>query len=81
MTCPPFLKKCAEQGSTTVEYTLMILAVVGITLSVAKKVRDFMIGTGECPNETMVCKILDQITGTGGPLNAESGFRYYRLRQ
>jgi hypothetical protein len=69
------------RGSTTLEYSLILLAVIVMTLAIAKRVRDFMIGSGECPNETMICRVLDQITGTGGPLNPDGGFRYYRLKQ
>ncbi|MBF0312716.1 MAG: hypothetical protein HQK50_04775 [Oligoflexia bacterium] len=69
----------SKSGQTAVEYVVLIAVMASLTVMVLNKVRDFLIGPGgECPNESLFCRILDGATGAGA---LGEGFRYFTLRR
>lgn len=66
----------AQKGQTVVEYILLLLVVVTITVTMAKKLTDhFGANAQDCANgesSNIMCHLYNS-------LNADTNFRYFRL--
>jgi uncharacterized protein (UPF0333 family) len=52
------LRFLTKKGQTSVEYILLLMAIVAIMSSVMKIVKDRFLGTGDCSggNQSIICK-------------------------
>ncbi|MBF0297116.1 MAG: hypothetical protein HQK51_00215 [Oligoflexia bacterium] len=70
--------KIGKRGQTAVEYLLMFAVIGSLCFSIANKLKMFLVGEGDCPNDSYFCKIIANVTGNrtmGGD------FQRFRLRK
>ncbi len=68
----------SQKGQTAVEYILMMLVVVTLALGIGKKIRAYIIADGDCPNDSLVCTLIQGLTGPGF---LEGSYRYFTIRR
>jgi hypothetical protein len=74
-----FFSKWRESGQTVVEYLFLFAVTVVMINGVGKKLKNFLVGPGGvCPNQSIVCKIIDKLQAPG---NLSGNFRYFSVRK
>lgn len=68
-----------KNGQTSVEYVLMLAVVVLITLTTLGKVKDYMVGQEDCPNESLVCRFLSDGGLIGNYFRGD--YQYFTIRR
>jgi uncharacterized protein (UPF0333 family) len=71
------LRFLTQKGQTSVEYILLLMAIVAIMSSVMKIVKDRFLGTGECnaASTSVICKFETAFDFE------KSQFRYYTIKR
>ncbi|MBF0361716.1 MAG: hypothetical protein HQK49_11930 [Oligoflexia bacterium] len=73
-------KIIGNKGQTAVEYILMFSVIAALCFSLTLKLKNFLIGNGDCSegNDSYFCKIINKITGEG---SLGGKFQRFRLRK
>lgn len=66
-----------QKGQTSVEYILLVASVTIIILSVLNIVQEKLVGTGNCPADTVYCAVERFVRGP----QFEGTFRNFSLRR
>jgi len=72
------IKLAKNQGQVAIEYTLMVAVIVVLLLGVFNRLRDFLVGRGDCPNDSLVCRIIGTYSGPGF---FSGNFRAFTIRR
>ncbi len=72
------MKENKESGQTTMEYVLLLVAVVIIISSVFGKLSEYLIADGNCPNASFVCSLQGISQGPG---YLQGQYKYFTLRR
>jgi len=67
-----------ESGQTSTEYILMIGVIAIITISLMRKASDYLVGSGTCPNDSIMCTLLGTFQGPGF---FQGNYRYFSLKR
>ncbi len=66
------------KGQAVLEYTLLLVVVMVVMMSVMSKVSDFFVGEGECPNQSFLCNFQEVYSGQG---YLDGSYRYFTIRR
>ena len=68
-----------QKGQTSIEYALLLGVVVIIVLSFSSKIREYMVGEGPCPNQSLLCHFIGQQGYLG--FYFQGNFRYFSIKR
>lgn len=69
-------KKFYQQGQTVIEYVLLVAMIATITMAIMLKLRNWLVGKSDCPNQSFICKVQSSLTGDG---YLKGDYRYFKL--
>ncbi len=64
-----------KEGQTAVEYIILLAVVSIMTLGIGRRVKSFVIGTGNCPGPGIVCMLQTNISET----SFSGSYQYFPL--
>lgn len=65
-----------QRGQTAVEYMLLMVVIASIMGGVFGKVKTYFIGTGRCPNNSFICRVIEI---NSGPDMFDGTYRFFTL--
>lgn len=72
------LQKIKQNGQSSVEYILMLFVMATIVIGLSRRIKFLMFGPGECPNDSLICKMLGAYEAEG---YLDGRYRYFTLKR
>ncbi|MFN8369665.1 MAG: hypothetical protein U0T83_03465 [Bacteriovoracaceae bacterium] len=67
-----------KQGQTATEYIMMLSVAAVLIFSIMTKLKNYLIGSGDCPNESFVCRSVGIYTGNN---YFEGNYQYFKIKR